>query len=381
MATKNSDYNMHTLKTKDLTQNLLATIQVGGNVAIFGRRGSGKTEIAKQCIRDSKVDGKQCKEVYINLSVLERVDLGGYPDLMSFNSDSQKQKKFVDFLLPRYLEKLTDGDSPIILLLDEVDKADNALQAPLLEITQFRSVNGRPLPNLHCCVMTGNLISEGSQRPSLPLLDRAEKYLIEPDAHMWLEWAGKGGNIHPSVTAFINDHPGELFGEMNDGDNYADPSPRGWKQGSNLVAFGEENGWGGDLISTKIFGSVGKKAGMKFKMYFDHYQHILPMIDKIMKGEDLGRTYDGLEKTKQIIVNMVLFARLARILDDSMAKAGKKQLPKEVDHVGKFIERVEPEMILIAARTQIGIDRFMKSSLDDVPAWAKALKLIQKKLG
>jgi len=60
-----SDFNLEKLNTKDLSEHVASSIQVGGNIAVFGRRGTGKTEISKQEIKKAN-----CKEVYINLSVM-----------------------------------------------------------------------------------------------------------------------------------------------------------------------------------------------------------------------------------------------------------------------------------------------------------------------
>lgn len=43
-----SDFNLEKLNTKDLAEHVAASIQMGSNIAIFGRRGTGKTEISKQ---------------------------------------------------------------------------------------------------------------------------------------------------------------------------------------------------------------------------------------------------------------------------------------------------------------------------------------------
>ena len=215
-----SDFNLQKLNTKEFGAHVAATIKMGGNLAVFGRRGTGKTVITKYEIEQSK-----CRELYINLSVMERVDLGGYPDVMG-----KTKSKYVNFLMPQMYEPLIEGNTPVVCLFDELDKADPSLWAPLLEIVQFRSINHMPLPNLHSIIMTGNLVSEGGSRPSLPLLDRSEKFLLEADAALWLDWAGKMGHIHPSITAYINDHPNDLFGAVDPEDRYADASPRGWNQ-------------------------------------------------------------------------------------------------------------------------------------------------------
>lgn len=362
-----SDFNLEKLSTKDLSEHVSASIALGGNIAIFGRRGTGKTEISKQEIKKADMT-----EIYINLSVMERVDLGGYPNIMA----GAQQKKFVDFLLPQFYEAMLDGNKKVVALLDEVDKADPSLWAPLLEFTQFRSINGRKLTNLQAVIMTGNLISEGGARPSLPLLDRAEKYLVEADATAWLEWAGKSGHIHPSITAYITDHPKDLFGAIDPEDRYADPSPRGWARASELLYKGEEKGWSPSLLNKKVCGCVGKDAGIKYSNYYEHYQQLLPMIEQIYQGKDVSSTYNTLEPTKRLVACMITCARLATQLDQS----SETEPPPSVKHVGKFLQKVSYENVLVAVRSQIQIERLVRFNLDEHPDWEQVLNKINKQV-
>lgn len=367
MAT--SDFNLNKLNTKQLSEHIAATIQMKGNMAIFGRRGSGKTQIAKQEIKKSGTT-----ELYINLSVLERVDLGGYPNVMG----ASIQQKFINFILPAFYEKLIDGNKTVTVLFDEVDKADPSLWAPLLEFTQFHSVNGQVLPNLGAIIMTGNLISEGGARPSLPLLDRAEKYLVEADASLWLDWAGRTGAIHPSITAYINDNPKDLFGAVNADDRYADPSPRGWENASKILFQGESLNWNPSLLNLKVSGCVGKDAGIKYSNYYEHYQQLLPMIEKVFKGESVEKEYKVLEPTKKLVAAMIACARFATILDQE--KTGEKT-EKIIANIGKFLKYVDEENVLVAVRSQVQISRLVNFSLDDHPEWAPTLKKINDKVG
>lgn len=362
-----SDFNLKKLGTKELSEHVAGTIQIGGNIAVFGRRGTGKTEIAKAQIKKGKA-----REVYVNLSVLERVDLGGYPDIMS----SARVKKFVDFLLPQFYEPMFEGNQPVVALLDEVDKADPSLWAPLLEFTQFHSINGRPLPNLQAVIMTGNLISEGGSRPSLPLLDRAEKYLVEADASSWLDWAGKDGRIHPSITAYVSDHPKELFGAVDPEDRYADSSPRGWHRASNILWKGEEQGWSPTLLNDKVCGCVGKDSGIKYSNYYEHYQQLLPMIENVFQGKDVSDVYNKLEPTKKLVGCMIVCARLAAQLDASKPE----EPPPGIAHVGKFFQKVSSENVLVSVRSQITIDRLVRFNLDEQPDWEKVLTKINKQV-
>jgi hypothetical protein len=362
-----SDFNMEKLSTLELSEHIASSIQIGENMAVFGRRGTGKTAIAKQ-----EIEKAGLHEVYLNLSVLERVDMGGYPDVMGSNI----KRKFVDFLMPQFYEHMMEGKKGVVALLDEVDKADPSLWAPLLEFTQFRSINGRKLTNLVSVIMTGNLISEGGSRPSLPLLDRAEKYLVEADATSWMNWAGKSGNIHSSITAYIYDHPKDLFGAVDPEDRYADPSPRGWTRASNILYRGEEKNWNPALLNKKVCGCVGKDAGIKYSNYYEHYQQLLPLIEDIYHGRDVISRYNTLEPTKKLVACMITCARLANQLD----QATENEQPVSVKYVGKFLQKVAPENVLVSVRSQIQIDRLVKHGLDEHEAWSDVLNKINKQV-
>lgn len=369
-----SDFNLKKIDTQNLSEHVAASIQVGSNIAIFGRRGSGKTEIAKQEIKKS---GYQ--EIYLNLSVLERTDLGGYPDIMGRASADASMRKFVSFLMPHFYQPLTEGKKGVVALLDELDKADPSLWAPLLEFTQFHSINGMHLPNLKAVIMTGNLISEGGSRPSLPLLDRAEKYLVEPSASNWLNWSGKVGKIHPSITSFISDNPRELFGNVDPEERYADPSPRGWDRASKLIYMGEEKGWSSTLINDKVTGCIGKEAGLKYACYYEHYQQLLPLIDQIYKSKDVTKEYNLLEPTKKLVACMIACARLTNILDEPNDKKGHaEEVESALTNMGKFLSKVPYENTLVAVRSQIQIDRLVKWKLDEHKSWQNTLSKIAK---
>lgn len=362
-----SDFNLEKLNTKQLAEHIAMSIQVGSNIAIFGRRGTGKTEISKQEIKKADMH-----EVYINLSVLERVDMGGYPNIMGAASNN----KFVEFLLPQFYEPMLEGKQGVVALLDEVDKADPSLWAPLLEFTQFKSINGRHLPQLKAIVMTGNLISEGGARPSLPLLDRAEKYLVEADVTSWLEWAGKSGKVHPSITAYIQDHPKDLFGAVDPEDRYADPSPRGWARASEILYKGEERNWSPSSLNKKVCGCVGKDAGIKYSNYYEHYQQLLPMIEDIYLGKDVSAKYNSLEPTKKLVACMITCARLATHLD----KSSEDSPPESIGHVGKFLQKVSYENALVAVRSQIQVDRIVRFALDEHVDWEPVCTKINKRI-
>ncbi len=70
------------------------------NIFLFGRRGVGKTHIGMQA-------AKECgyKINYVNLSVVERPDLAGYPNL-------QDHADVVTYKSPHFLPYLLEGQTP-----------------------------------------------------------------------------------------------------------------------------------------------------------------------------------------------------------------------------------------------------------------------------
>lgn len=353
--------NLKTISTSKLSNHIDASIAMGGNIAVFGRRGSGKTEISKQRIQNSG-----CIEVYMNLSVMERPDLGGYPNFGHSKGDGD----FLSFLLPQFYKLMITGDTKVVALLDEVDKADPSLWAPLLEFTQFKSINGQKFKNLKSVIMTGNLISEGGAKPSPPLLDRTEKYIVEPDFKGWKTWA-KGAGVHDSVIEYLTNHPSHLFGATDPGERYADPSPRGWNQVSNILKTGESLNWDIDMVSEKVSGSVGLTHGEKFAEYYEHYHGLNPLISGVFSGASakiLVKKYNDLPVTKRVSVAIMVCQRMASEIDDSA-----KNLSDTFDNVGNFLNEIDMENAFVAINKYLTRSRLAKCDAPNNAIWRKLL--------
>jgi hypothetical protein len=297
------------------------------------------------------------------------VDLGGYPDMLS---PKEASERFINYILPQIYKPMILGTKKVVALLDEVDKADVSLCAPLLEFVNTRSINGRLLPNLQCCIMTGNLISEGGSRPPLPLLDRTEKYLVEASAEQWLAWALDSGEIHPAVYQYISDNHNALIGLSETSDNYSDESPRGWHQVSKITNFGECHNWSTRLIQEKVAGCIGKKSAMHYESYYTNYKVLLPIVDRIFKGEDYTKDFKDLVPTEQMYVTLIVCSRFSNQLDK--ADAENLPLPDSVNAVGKFMILAGHENVFMSIRQVLNVKRVFKYKLDTNPIWHKIFK-------
>src|SRR5690606_28038254 len=121
----------------------------------------------------------------------------------------------------------------------EVDKAPPEVTAPLLEILQFKKINGKPI-NVAGCILTGNLFNEGahSNLINTALLDRGAKYILSFNFEKWIDWA-KAHAVHDLILGFLRSNPEFACGKIEDS-TYASPSPRGWTYASNALIRAKE---------------------------------------------------------------------------------------------------------------------------------------------
>lgn len=265
-------------------------IQSQHNVFLFGRRGVGKTDIAIQAARECGL-----KINYINLSVIERPDLAGYPDM---NTPGD----VINFKSPNFLPKLLDGYKPdSIILFDEVDKVQPEVTAPLLEILLFKKINGVPI-NAASCILTGNLIHEGaySNEISSALLDRGAKFILQFNFEKWVDWA-KAHNVHDLILGFLRSNPEFACGKETDS-YYATPSPRSWTWASDALLQAKDLKISDiDSVTQIISGYVGSEAGLRFKLWYEHYRKFEPHVHSLIDRGEMSLNYSDLMPTERVV--------------------------------------------------------------------------------
>ncbi len=263
-------------------------IKSNNNLFFWGQRGTGKTQISIQAIRECNY-----KVNYINLSVIEKNDLLGYPNL--FNNS-----ELIEFKSPVFLPPLK-GKADSVILFDEVDKANPEITAPLLEILQFRTINNKPI-NAVCCILTGNLTSEGaySNLVSTALLDRGAKYILAFNFEKWLEW-GKLNNINDLILGFLKSNPEFTCGKADD-ISYASPSPRGWTLASEAITKAKEHKIIDiESISNIVSGFVGGQAGLKFKIWYEYFRKFEIYSTSLIEAGIMNLNYNELLPTEKLV--------------------------------------------------------------------------------
>lgn len=319
-------------------------LRTNGNIFLFGRRGTGKTVMSMTAAKEC---GYQLN--YLNLSVLERNDLCGFPSMF-------EPGEVVQYKSPHYLPLLKSDTKPdTILLLDEMDKASPDITAPLLEILQFRTINGKPL-NIAACIATGNLQSEGagSNLISTALLDRGAKYILQFNFDLWLRWAQEH-NIHDLILGFLTTNPELACGATEASTEYATPSPRGWTLASAAITKAAKLKLVDiETVSGIVAGYVGYAAATKFKVWYEWFRRWEPIILSMVENGNCGIDYKTLTPTEQLVF-VISACHLTKIRFIQESKAKPKY--RVVENLCSFLkENAEPEMQTIGLANSFPIE-------------------------
>lgn len=322
------------------------------NLFLFGRRGVGKTHIIIQAAQECNY-----KVNYINLSVIERPDLAGYPDINSLGD-------VINFKSPAFLPKLLENAKPdSIILFDEVDKAPPEVTAPLLEILQFGRINGNKI-NVASCILTGNLINEGSysNQISNALLDRGAKYILSFNFEKWVDWA-KSNDVHDLILGFLRSNPEFACGKIEDS-CYASPSPRGWTLASEaLVKAKKFKIVDIDTVTQIISGFVGNEAGIKFKIWYEYYRKFEPFVHSLIESGAMTFNFQDLAPTEKavFVVSACYFAKQKVFLESSKSKNRLVYLENLCDFLNKY--NVEHDMQVMGLYNSFDFDMITKHKL------------------
>jgi hypothetical protein len=328
------------------------SIRAQQNLFLFGRRGVGKTHIVIQAAQECKM-----KVNYINLSVIERPDLAGYPNI---NAPGE----VITFKSPSFLPRLEKGKEPdSVILFDEVDKAPSEVTAPLLEILQFKSINGIPI-NAASCILTGNLSNEGaySNQISSALLDRGSKYILSFNFERWVDWA-KANQVHDLILGFLRSDPSFACGSIEDS-CYASPSPRGWIQASDaLIKAKDLKIVDIETVTQIISGFVGNEAGLRFKIWYEHYRKFEPFIHSLIESGTMKFDFQSLAPSEKVVfvVSACYFAK-QKVFSEA---AKSKNRFVYLEHLCKFLTdySVEHEVQVMGFYNSFDFDMITKHKL------------------
>ncbi len=222
------------------------------NILLIGNHGIGKSEVLT-----SYYSSKGMKVVTLFLGQMsDPGDIIGLP-----NKDKGGQR--TEFLPPYWFPV---DDQPIVLFLDELNRARPEVLQTIMDLTLNRRLAGKPLPagsRIISAVNDGDIYQLTDMDPAL--VSRFNVMVFRPTVQEWLLWAKKS-NCDARVISFIEENPIWLDRDPDlkeDLDSGLDKQPdrRSWKRVSDMINGVAELK---KLHLKAISSIVGKKAATTF---------------------------------------------------------------------------------------------------------------------
>ena len=253
------------------------------NIMLTGKHGIGKSQILKQFFEEQ---GQKVVILFLG-QMSDPGDLIGLPRL---NEETGK----TDFMLPYWFP--TD-DKPVILFLDELNRARPEVLQTIMDLTLNRTLAGKSLPEGSRIISAVNDGEEYQLTDLDPaLVSRFNIYEFKPTIQEWLVWAQKQ-NLDSRVIDFIAENPDMLDGsefKREDQELGKTPDRRGWERVAKII----ENNQPDALLKSVIAGIVGMPAASKFfssltkVRYLTAKDILLDSFDKVKSALKRYKTHE-----------------------------------------------------------------------------------------
>jgi hypothetical protein len=252
-------------------------------VLIRGRHGVGKSEVVYQIAA-----ARNLPVVERRASQMTEGDLLGLPDTADTTINGRKA---TTWNAPDWL--VTACEQPVMLFLDEVDRATQEVRQGLFELTDSRKINGWRLHADTLIVAAVNGGEHGAQYQVGEMdpaeLDRWTVFDVEPSDEDWLKWAN--GKVNGILWDFINHNRQHLEHKGDFEPNKVYPSRRSWKRFNDTAVstgvFGEDGNR--DLLFNLATAFVGFEGAVSLRDFVEKYDFQVS-IDDILNSGDLTKT-------------------------------------------------------------------------------------------
>lgn len=246
-------------------------------VLIRGRHGIGKSEVVYDFARKAKLP-----VIERRASQMTEGDLLGLPD----NRDCEiAGKKATTWNAPDWL--VVACTQPVVLFLDEVDRATTEVRQGIFELTDSRKINGW---NLHEGTLIFAAVNGGEHGSQYQVgemdpaeLDRWTCFDLNPTIEDWLSWAKN--SVDPVVWDFINQTRPHLEHGGDYEPNKVYPSRRSWKRLSDCLVQGKLLEAGTSPVLFNLAAAfVGFEAAVAFNDFVANYQRVVTVEDILDQG-------------------------------------------------------------------------------------------------
>lgn len=298
---------------------------------LWGPSGIGKSEGVHQSCAEH--NGVMCD---IRVSQYESIDFRGIPDIQQRTTVWNMPATLPFKGNAKFEPPFVDADAPIYLFLDEINQGDPSVMSVCYQLINDRRVGEFELLDNVVIIAAGNREQDRgvTNRFPAPLANRGTHAELAPDVKSWSAWAAKAG-IPMALIGFLNFRSELLHTFDPDKPVKAFATPRTW-------SFVAEDMLDTDMPTevrlASMSGSVGEGPAVELGAFLD-------LMDKITPIEEIIANPTKVPVSDQLDLQWAMATHVA----GSMNK-------DNVDQLHKFLERLEPEMVVMAWVMAIGRD-------------------------
>ena len=292
------------------------------NVMLVGKHGIGKSEILTNYF-----NSKGMKVVTLFLGQMaDPGDIIGLPSKVEKQDADGHVTSLTDFTPPYWFPQ---DDKPIVLFLDELNRARPEILQTVMDLTLNRKLAGKSLPEGSYVISAVNDGDEYQLTDLDPaLVSRFNIYEFRPTVEEWLNWA-TSQKLDERVINFIQDNPTWLDGDSGHYRGFdKNADRRAWKKVSDIMLKVDVIK---DIHKRIIAGIVGSGAAAAFIR--SAQQH------NIITGKDLLLKYDKTMKTVekyQLHEFAILNESIFRFIENTKFTEREKKLVAK--NLGQYID-------------------------------------------
>lgn len=293
------------------------------NIMLQGKHGIGKSQILEKFFLE-----KNQKVVTVFLGQMS--DPG---DLIGLPEKNQQTGK-TDFMLPYWFP--TD-DEPIVLFLDELNRARPEVLQTVMDLTLNRKLAGKSLPKGSRIISAVNSGDEYQLTDLDPaLVSRFNIYTFEPSVDDWLNWAKE--KIDERIINFIFENPEFLDSAENEiqtEDLQRFPDRRSWHRASNIIKNVPELTEMHKILISGILGDAVTASFFKFAE-----QNKIPSAKDVLSDfENAFKKLEHLEKSFLTGINESIF----KFLENQKNLTDKKVICENLEKYFDFLSSSSKE--------------------------------------
>jgi len=239
-------------------------------VLLRGRHGVGKSQVVYQLAANMELP-----VVERRASQMTEGDLVGLPSI-----DGNR----TTFNPPDWFKE--SCEQPVVLFLDEVDRATLEVRQGIFELTDSRKLNGH---HLHPDTVVFAAINGGEHGEQYQVnemdpaeLDRWSVWDIEPTVEDWLAWGKE--NIDGLIWDFINQNRAHLEHNADIEPNKRYPSRRSWHRLNDVLVKADLLEEASPAMFTLAQSFVGFEAAVAFNDFAQNYERVVT-VAQLLAGD------------------------------------------------------------------------------------------------